>query len=231
MGLKAMVGYRVSPAEELSLSFNDIPSNKPFAFDAVIGNTNKKGQWIFKLATNLDNNAAECYAWYRKQPSQPVVNSFITSDSNCPCSRTQIFRDSRFRRAERLNFNGKRLRCWNLRRLQIYAGTSISYFSKCCYDPEDGALVTEIDPDSGIPTTQNYVNTGYPSSVLKMRGWFGRLFRGIAVDGALSADRTAFTYCCVNSQLCHLYEEKRTIPNCQAVEGGAGGYSPPRLCK
>ena len=230
MGLKAMVGYRVSPAKELSLPFNDVPSNKPFAFDAVIGNTNKKGQWIFPLATNIDNNAAECYTWYSKQPSQPVVNSFITNDTNCPCSQTQVDGDSRFRQAEKtLNFNGKSLLCWNLRRLQIYTGTSISYFSKCCYDAEDGALVTEIDPDSGIPTTQNYVNTEYLSS--RLTGSLGWIFRTLAVEDALTADRTAFTYCCVNSELCHLYEEKRTIPNCQAVEGGAGGYSPPRLCK
>ena len=226
VGLQAVVGYR-SPVKELSLPFNGVSRSKPFAFDAVIGNTNKNGQWIFRLANNIDNNAAECYAWYSKQPSQPFVNGFINSDTDCPCSLTQIFRDFRFRRAASLNFNGKGLMCWNSRTLHIYIDTSISFFSKCCYDPEDGALVTEINPDSGIPTTQIYVSTEYSSSLLTMRGWLGwlgRRFRRLAVKDALAADKTAFTYCCVNSQLSRLYEEKRRISTCQ-------DYSPPRLCK
>ena len=74
-----------------------VPTNKPFAFDAVTGNTNKTGQWMYQLATNIENNAALCYKWYNEQPALSYIDSLHTSDSNCPCILNQAVNDARFR--------------------------------------------------------------------------------------------------------------------------------------
>ena len=215
--LPAMAGYRLNPSTQLSERFDAPLGSAFFAFDTVVGNTQKKGQWIHKLATNLDNSAASCYKWYDGQIANYYAQRLTTRAFDCPCRSFQAFWDRRFRwsgilRVDSDNF----LSVYDSRRIVIFIGTPISYFQKCCYDAR-GALVKGIIPNSEIPTTQHYVSIVYQWWQL----WFVRYFRPVARENALREDKNAFRDCCVNSDLCQLYEEKRPLPKCEK-------YVPPR---
>ena len=185
---------------------NGIGRPSTYKFHDVVGNTNFKGRWSWKLADNIDNNAAKCYEWYAKQPSETYLSIIRShSASDCPCLYWQIIFDRRFRFSS-LSSN---MICYKQRATWVFAGTSISFHTSCCYDPRNWFLINYIDPDAGI-ATQKHLSLSYKWDDILRSGYYRRLSRSQAVTD----DTKAFDYCCQRSPLCNLYEEKRPVPTC-----------------
>ena len=169
---------------------------------------------MWKVADMADNEAAKCYEWYIKQPSaffMSIVRNHGPSD--CPCSYSQILSDRRYRLS---SFDVGNMLCYKHRDTwTLYH--SISYHTTCCYNWYDGSLLNVITPEIG-PTTQRYITTKYPW----WRIWYYWWVRAESRIQAVADDKKAFDFCCVKSPLCHLYEDKRPMPDCSR-------YIPPFL--
>ena len=177
-----------------------------YKFHDVIGNTNFKGRWSWKLGDNVDNNAAKCYEWHAKQTSELYVTVIRThSPSDCPCLYWQIIFDRRFR----FSSFGSNMICFTQRATWFFFGTSISFHTSCCYDLQDRFLINDIDPSVGL-ATQKHLSLSY--------SWFFILFSGRSRrrsrEQSVADDANAFRYCCQRSALCNLYLEKRPVPTC-----------------
>ena len=207
--IKPRIGYTIQPGikrETYQQILNGIGYPSTYKFHDVVGNTNFKGRWSWKLADNLDNNAAKCYDWYAKQPSEnylSVVRSHSPSD--CPCLYWQIIFDRRFRFS---SFSSNMI-CYKQRATWFFFGTSISFHTGCCYDRINRFLINDIDPSIGL-ATQKHLSLSYSWFLIRFSGYYRRLSRSQAVTD----DTKAFEYCCQKSPLCNLYAEKRPVPTC-----------------
>ena len=184
-----------------------------YRFDSVIGNTNYKGRWSWKVAENLDNNAAQCYNWYNKQPSEGYISVIRNhARTDCPCLWIQARFDRRFRRSS----SSSSMVCYQDRATFFFIGTFVSFYTKCCYDRRDGSLINDVNNAEMGTNTQKHITQAY--------NWFNVLFsrsiRRSARRQALQDDERAFEYCCQRTSLCNLYLEKRPVPTCSL-------YTPP----
>ena len=217
--IKPQFGYSRMMGLQRDISrviMNSRGNPKSYKFHDVVGNTQYKGRWSWKLAENVDNNAAKCYEWYASQPSTRLTSRIENHRrSDCPCSRDVARLDRRYRFWRFLSS----LVCYAQRPTWTFIGTSVSYHTVCCYDEEDGSLINELDPDFG-PATQKYITTKYRWDAVLFSGRLRRESRRTAVED----DAVAFGYCCQKSSLCDRYLEKRPVPNCS-------GYRRPRRCK
>ena len=177
-----------------------------YKFHDVVGNTFHKGRWAWKVADNLDNNAAKCYEWYGKQPNDNYMNAIKRhSASDCPCLYFQIIFDRRFR----FSSIDSNMICYNQRATWFFIGTSVSYHTSCCYSRQDWFLINDINPDIGL-ATQKHISLSYSWWNI----WFSGSARRQSRRNAVTDDTKAFEYCCQKTSLCHLYTEKRPVPTC-----------------
>ena len=204
------VGYAITNGSarvvyEQNLNAVGYPS--AYRFDDVVGNTNFKGRWSWKLADNTDNSdSAKCYDWYTRQPSETYLSVIRShSASDCPCLYWQVIFDRRFR----FSSFGSNMICYKQRATWFFFGTSISFHTSCCYDLGSSFLINDIDPSIGL-ATQRHLSLSYSWFFIRFFGYYRRLSRSEAVTD----DTKAFEYCCQRSPLCNLYEEKRPIPTC-----------------
>ena len=181
-------------------------SHSAYKFHDAIGNTHFKGRWSWKLADNFDNNAAKCYDWYAKQPNENYLDRIRRqSASDCPCLLKQMKFDRRFR----LSSSDSNMICYTQRSTWIFAGTSISYHTSCCYDPGSKFLINDVDPRLGL-ATQKHLSLSYLWVLISFSGSFRQQSRREAeID-----DAKALEYCCQKSSLCNLYAQKRPVPTC-----------------
>ena len=187
-----------------------------YKFHDVVGNTNFKGRWSWKLADNFDNNDEKCYEWYAKQPSENYldrIRAHIASD--CPCLLEQMDFDRRFRRSPKIS----NMICYEQRATYVFYRTSISFHTRCCYDQELHTLINNMDPELGL-ATQKHLSLSYSWS----RIFFSGVYRRLSRSEAVADDAKALEYCCQKSSLCHLYTQKRPVPTCSL-------YEPPRMGK
>ena len=202
-------GYSYSNIAQRSfyeLILNQAGNPDAYKFHDVVGNTFHKGRWAWKVADNLDNNAAKCYEWYGKQPNDNYMNAIQRHGaSDCPCLYWQIIFDRRFRFT---SFHSDMI-CYKQRATWFFVGTSVSYHTSCCYSLQDRFLINDINPDDGL-ATQRHISLSYTS--LQIR--FSARFRSLSRSTAVTEDTKAFEYCCQKSSLCHLYKEKRPVPTC-----------------
>ncbi|RDD36690.1 Mucin-like protein [Trichoplax sp. H2] len=191
-------GYAKGAGKPIHHEIAGSGSRQLFLIDSRVGNTNKTGQWAFRLDPAGDHisHSQKCLAWFFNQHPLNYYTSFMQSP--CPCSWIQVFFDRRF------TFWGRvaRFPCAQTR----FAAPTIGSFlgdrrqrmhRVCCYSFQRnrfGALV-ENWPDGG---TLTYAN---------------RQLRNI--------DQDAYLSCCVKSPLCRLYYSKRRSGSCR-------GYIPPR---
>ncbi len=213
------IGYSISGhLKAIILGATGNYSYNTYRFDSVIGNTGKRGRWIWKLNTNIKiNNREECMKWYEKQPNDDYIKMIrLHSESTCPCLLRQMKLDNRYR----YWYGSNDIYCSRQRGIWYFHDTFISFFTVCCYHPQKEYLLYELDQNLGI-LTQTYITQSYHSSKL----WY-RYYRSLARAKATSDDSVAFHNCCVKSTLCHLYARKRPVPDCNSK-----GYSPPIIGK
>lgn len=208
-------GYSLSNEKYfLKRRLNTARNPDAYRFDAIYGNTGRQGRWMWKLANKTDNEAAKCYEWYDRQPSASFMNIIRNhGPSDCPCSLSQISSDRRYRVSSIIDGN---ILCYK-QRVTWFTYSSISFHTTCCYERDDGSLSNVITPESG-PTTQRYITTKY-------RWWRILYYWWVRAESRVKAvadDKKAFEFCCAKSPLCHLYEDKRPIPDCSR-------YTPPVL--
>ena len=207
--IKPRIGYTLDKGnqrETFQLVLNRAGNPSTFNFHDYVGNTNYKGRWSWKLADNLDNNAAKCYEWYGKQPNDNYMNAIKRhSASDCPCLYWQVILDRRFR----FSSIDSNMICYNQRATWFFIGTSVSYHTSCCYSRQDWFLINDINPDIGL-ATQKHLSLSYSWYLIRFFGFYRRLSRSTAVTD----DTKAFDYCCQKSSLCNLYTEMRPVPTC-----------------
>ena len=185
---------------------NGLGNPSAYKFHDVVGNTNFRGRWSWKVGENVDNKGARCYEWYAKQPSEDVINIIKThSPSDCPCLYRQIIFDRRFR----FSSSDSNMICFKQSATWPIVPTSVSFHTSCCYEQENRFLIRDLDPSIGL-ATQKHLSLSY--------SWFRIRFSGdsrlISRRQVLIDDAEAFGYCCRSSSLCRLYEEKRPVPAC-----------------
>ena len=207
--IRPRIGYTIQNGinrNTYQQTLNAPGSPSTYKFHDVIGNTNFKGRWSWKLADNFDNNAAKCYEWYAKQPNENYLDVIRKqSASDCPCLYWQIIFDRRFRLSS-INSN---MICYKQRATWFFFGTSISYHTSCCYDERNRFLINDVDPQLGL-ATQKHLSLSYSWVLIRFSGYYRRLSRRQAVTD----DAKAFEYCCQKSTLCNLYTQKRPVPTC-----------------
>ena len=209
--------------ETVRLILNGFGYPSAYKFHDVVGNTNFKGRWLWRLGEILDNNAAKCYEWYAKQPTSTYLNIIrFHSPSDCPCLYWQIVFDRRFR----LSSFGLKMICFRQRATWFFFGTSVSYHTRCCYDLQHRFLINDIDPSVGL-ATQKHLSLSYSWFLVRFFGFYRRLSRKQAVVD----DANAFKYCCQTSALCNLYVEKRPVPTCSLYVPPIMGMLPAVRCK
>ncbi len=212
--IRPRVGYATSKAAVLYQNKLNTGGDKSFRFDAVVGNTGYRGRYLWKLADNMDNNAAQCYEWYYKQPLASVLDYIKRfGPSQCPRRRGQARRDQGFRFYK----SGPNGACYVGRATFSIVYSSYSFFVICCYDYQRGALIRENNPSSRELSTHTYISTAYPWYML-----YNRYYRNLARYNAFDYDNLAFDHCCLKSSLCNLFEEKRPMMI-------YGSYVPPSL--
>lgn len=213
------VGYTIEKLgvrETFQLALNKPNNPSAYKFHDVVGTTHRKGRWFWKVADNLDNNAARCYEWYTKQPNENYISQIRAhAPSDCPCLRWQIIFDRRFRFSSYRN----NMYCYKQRATWLFIGTSISFHTACCYNIRTAALINDLNPSVGL-ATQKHISLSYFWLLIRFSGFSRRSSRRQAV----TEDRKAFRYCCQQSSLCHLYAEKRPVPTCSR-------YVPPIMGK
>ena len=186
---------------------NGFGQPRAYNFHDVVGNTNFKGRWSWKLADHSDNNAdGKCYDWYAQQPRNTYLNVMRRhGPSDCPCLLWQMFFDRRYRYSS----HDYTMICYEQRTTWLFLFTSISFHTRCCYEWRNLFLINYIDPYIGM-ATQRHITLSYPWYYIFYSGYFRRLSR----IKALADDSKAYDYCCLKSPLCALFEEKRPIPTC-----------------
>ena len=214
--LKPRVGYTIqngSARESYQQILNADGHPSANRFHDVVGNTNSKGRWSWRLANNLDNNAAKCYDWYARQPNESTLNTIRKhGSSDCPCLYKQIIFDRRFKPSS----SGSNTVCYE--QMATWSiGTSVSFHTACCYDRRSLFLINNIDPDIGV-ATQKHLSLSYSRDLIRFSGYY----RSISRSQAVADDSKAFEYCCQKSSLCNLYSEKRPVPTCSL-------YTPPTM--
>ena len=186
---------------------NYIGHPKAYNFHDVVGNTNFKGRWSWKLADNVDNNAdGKCYDWYAQQPGDIYLNTMRWhGPSDCPCLYWQVIFDRRYRYSS----YDYTMICYEQRRTWGFDGTSISFHTRCCYERRNRFLINYLDLGLGL-ATQRHISSSYSWYHIFRFGYYRRLSR----RNAATNDAIGYEYCCRRSPLCNLYEEKRPIPTC-----------------
>ena len=195
-----------SNRDTFKMELNSVGFPNTYGFDAITGNTNHPGRWSWKLADNLDNNDAICYAWYSKQPSALYINAIKTNTrSDCPCLYAQAILDRRLR----FSSSTTSMVCFSQRNTFTFIGTSVSFHTACCYSRFDLSLINTLIPELGI-ATQMHISQQF--------SWFlilaSRYHRQVSRSQAVIDDKNAFNSCCEQSSLCYLYTEKRPVPTC-----------------
>ncbi len=211
------VGYVTTQTTVLSQNTLNVGGDVTFRFDAVVGNTGYKGRYLWKLATNLDNEAAKCYEWYTAQPSASQISIIKNHQaSQCPRRWRQAASDRGFR------FSGFGVDgfCYKQRATWFFTGTSISFHVTCCYDYNRFALIRENNPSSNELSTHTYISLKYNWLSI----WLSPTIRRESRQVAVVDDNEAFDFCCIKSPLCKLFEAKRPM----AIHGR---YIPPWLGK
>ena len=207
--IRPRLGYtykREAKRETEELILNGFGQPSAYKFHNVLGNTNFKGRWSWKLAEKLDNNGAKCYEWYAKQPSETFINIIRRhSPSDCPCLYWQVIFDRRFRFS---SFDSNMI-CYKQRATWFFFFTSLSFHTSCCYDRRNLFLVRDLDPSTGV-ATQKHLSLSYSWFLIRFFGYY----RFISRRQAVIDDAKAFEYCCQSTALCNLYEEKRPVPTC-----------------
>ena len=207
--INPQLGYTrnvASNRDTFKMKLNSVGFPNTYGFDAITGNTNHPGRWSWKLADNLDNNDAICYAWYSKQPSALYINAIKTNTrSDCPCLYAQAILDRRLR----FSSSTTSMVCFSQRNTFTFIGTSVSFHTACCYSRFDLSLINTLIPELGI-ATQMHISQQF--------SWFlilaSRYHRQVSRSQAVIDDKNAFSSCCEQSSLCYLYTEKRPVPTC-----------------
>ena len=206
------IGYSVSSPRETSIKILNSNGEATswdklaYRYDQVYGNTGCQGRWRWKLADNLDNNAASCYDWYSKQPSANLIEQIKFFRPNvCPNFRGQASIDRRFRF---LGFSSAGI-CYQHRRIFGFSNRNLIFFPVCCYSWSRGNLNRDNDDTTSL-VTHTAMSQEYHLSEL---GGFRQFqLRNAIKKAAVAADRLAYDYCCQKSALCHLFDEKRPKP-------------------
>ncbi len=212
--IRPRVGYATTQATIISQKILNYGGYKSFRFDSVVGNRGYKGRYLWKLANNLDNNAAKCYEWSNAQPSGRHINIIRShKGSQCPRSSFQALFDRGFT-FSRYVVGGF---CYTQRQTWYFSGTSLSFHVSCCYDYR-GALIRDNNPASKELSTHTFIS---------LKHWWVDIWLypkrcHLSRSNAIMDDSTAFEFCCVKSSLCKLFEEKRPMPI-------HGKYIPPWL--
>ena len=205
--IRPVIGYHLSSGHfMLYRRLNTQNQPRAYKFDSVIGSAGKPGMWIWKLADGLENDAARCFYWYKKQPSTYFMNIIkFHTWSDCPCTVNQVLLDSRFQ----FSNSTSDATCYRGRTLWFFRSRPFNFFTTCCYSNALQSLINDIDPAKG-PLTQKHISQKY--------SWY-QLWRSFSVRTksrleAIQDSRTAFEQCCRKSSQCNLYMEKRPVPTC-----------------
>lgn len=200
-------GYHFSPGHYIlhrQLNTQNQPST--YRFGTVTGNTGKAGMWMWKLADVKVNQAANCFRWYIRQPSQMYMRFIrIVAPSDCPCTINQATLDTRFQ----LYQSTSSVVCYQGRNLWFFSSQQIQFFTVCCYSRKFRFLINSID-STLEPSTLKHIAQKY--SVDRLRANFE--LRILSRKEAIEDSRTALKSCCHDSSLCNLYLEKRPVPTC-----------------
>ena len=207
--IRTRVGYsltREGRRERFEQILNRYGYPSAYKFDDIVGNTNFKGRWSWKLSEKVINNGAECREWYEKQPSKDYIEIIRNhGPSDCPCLYWQVIFDRRFR----FSSYDSSMICYKQRATLFFLFTSLSFHTSCCYDRRNLFLVRDLDPSIGV-ATQKHLSLSYSWLLIRFFGYY----RFISRRQAVIDDAKAFYYCCYSSSLCHLYIEKRPVPTC-----------------
>ncbi|XP_031551918.1 mucin-like protein, partial [Actinia tenebrosa] len=178
------------------------------------GNTQETGRWFFQLdKSNMVRKAErKCYTWYLQQPTSPV--SFLPP---CPCWRRQAFFDRRFRYDRTLH-----------REFSV-SSRGVCYISRWRFQRMPYNIIDEnTNLRRPVDRRLSAQRCCYGTDVLDFgsllegpeRGGHERQQFSPPIQGFLS-DEEAYSACCVESELCRLFYEKRPSDDCRS-------YRPPR---
>lgn len=156
---------------------------------------NKIGKWFFRLEEtspdDISTAESSCKEWFKKQPD-PRPNT--ENLEPCPCTRRQAWWDERFYLPV-ANWREDTDKC-----ALLIARTDDSWGQRCCYFNDwisRGALIV-----------------GHPGG-----GSAQRIILTMTTQtDFFQSEVQSYEDCCVNSNLCHLFYQKRPSDDCSRYE-------------
>ncbi|XP_066930439.1 fibrillin-2-like isoform X6 [Clytia hemisphaerica] len=191
----------------------------------AVGNKNETGLFFYKLHDpQTPVNTGKCIDWIATQFKPKVYNTtltdILTDDKKhrkveCPCKLQQAQQASAYKRNRLFEVNIK-YRCFYRKRLykvptmdDMYIGTN------CCYERSSGALIlTQVGED--LLTQNHFIKSTLTNKQMKK----GKNRKPALIKG-ISEDTEAFQECCIRSDLCDQYTERRRIPTCKYFKNPA----------
>jgi hypothetical protein len=188
----------------------------------LTGNTQEVGRWFFRLekSTSVQEAEKKCYTWYQQQPGNISLPRLLNNP--CPCSLFQARRDGNFRFdwSNYYYYPSSYRQCYLLHvflrqgtvlsmlnsETNEYTRVYVSLSQRCCYSTsgEQYGSLLEGPRNGGHARLELYIFNRY-----------NRLVRGFLND------EEAHRACCKDSNLCHLFYEKRPSDSCNS-------YRPPK---
>ncbi|XP_031551134.1 mucin-like protein [Actinia tenebrosa] len=151
------------------------------------------GKWFFRLeATTLEeisNAESKCKKWFKEQPDpRPMIENL----EHCPCTRRQAWWDERFNLPV-ANWWQDSDNCASL-----ISRKDDSWGQTCCYSNDWRSRGALIVGHPGGGRAQRYT---------REKQWQFYI-----------SEELSYMYCCINSNLCHLYYQKRPSDDCSRYE-------------
>jgi len=150
--------------------------------------TNETGRWFFRLEDSpiAESPRAKCYRWYLHE-AQPAAPPLIKWTEPCPCTMWQARRDRRFSPFFNPHFNEN---CYIRNRPRWSDGAW--WYRQCCYS-----------------TPFRFSWRGF----LTQSGYL-HVWPGSASALGFITDQDAYSVCCIQSNLCGLFYDRRPPGQC-----------------
>ncbi|KAJ1157038.1 hypothetical protein NDU88_009753, partial [Pleurodeles waltl] len=172
----------------------------------VPGNTNKTGQWAFRLdlsnTTIKISSQQKCWRWYLSEPDPSLWNDGLPA---CPCHRSQVLIDRTFVSEILPSRNATLVR--TLRAAQ-----------------SNGTVFQSIIPNRFLAGRRCLYNTdGYLIYGISERYFvYAQDVQG--TQDHIDGDLWPFIWCCTDVPLCPLYYEKRPRDRCEKYSSPGMGH-------
>eukprot|EP00118_Oscarella_pearsei_P024327 m.303882 g.303882 ORF g.303882 m.303882 type:complete len:1049 (+) comp40843_c0_seq5:1798-4944(+) len=168
------------------------PSMTLISSDVKVSNVNVTGRYLAYLSSsdNLCTAETSCRKWYREDIADEGPDpEWLSSSSPCPCTYDQVINDGRFR----LSSNTTASICF-----VTGFPTSNGSQTKCCYTPPPSGSLIEAQPLGSV------AYRFHPAS---------------NQENHERLDIEPYQFCCVESNLCNLYFERRSSIGCGTYDG------------